>query len=37
MNKRKDFTPKNEIDEARKKKANIKLLVRLFFWFSSDS
>ena len=29
MSKRKDFTPKKEMDEARRKKANVKKVVKI--------
>ena len=33
MNKRKDFTLKKEIDEARRRKANIEKVGKIIFWF----
>ena len=37
MNKRKDCTPKKEMDEARRKKANIEKVGKINFWFTDDS
>ena len=31
------FTPKKEMDEARRKKVSMKMSVRSFFWFTGDS
>ena len=37
MSKRKDFTPKKEVDEARRKKANVEKVVKIISWFTDDS
>ena len=37
MNKQKDFKPKKEMDERRKKNANKDKVGKITFWFTDNS